>query len=137
MYFENAIIFDTSAVYALINTSDQYHKKAVEFYTCLPKDYTFVIINYTKYESYTRIRYDLDFYKAMNLYNCLCDTEKFFQIEVSINDENGAKQILTKYSDHKLSFHDAICANIMKKIGIFKIFSFDNHFNVLGFEVIP
>jgi predicted nucleic acid-binding protein len=47
------------------------------------------------------------------------------------------KQLLMKYKDQKLSFHDALCVSVMKREGIFRIFTFDKHFWLFGFEVFP
>ena len=53
------------------------------------------------------------------------------------DDEDAALRSLRKYADKELSFHDALCAAVMKRNGIFKIVSFDSDFFAFGFEVIP
>jgi predicted nucleic acid-binding protein len=44
---------------------------------------------------------------------------------------------LEKYSDQKISFHDALCAAVMLRIGAYRAFAFDKHFWIMGFEMLP
>jgi predicted nucleic acid-binding protein len=52
-------------------------------------------------------------------------------------DEDAAVALLRKYSEHALSFQDALCAVLMLKRGVLKAFTFDADFWTLGFEVVP
>jgi len=52
-------------------------------------------------------------------------------------DESAARDLVTRYHDHKISFHDALCAAVMLRLGIYKIFTFDRDFQILGFETLP
>ena len=45
--------------------------------------------------------------------------------------------MLTKYGEHKISHHDALCAAVMLRTRIYQIFTFDRDFQILGFQVIP
>ena len=93
-------------------------------------------MNCTKHETYTRARYDLDYNIAIRLYDYL-SCEPLYQIFFNKSDEYEARNLLERYSDHKISFHDALCATVMKKFGIYKTFTFDRHFYIFGFEVYP
>jgi len=39
--------------------------------------------------------------------------------------------------DPSEQFHDALCASVMKREGIYRVFTFDKHFWSFGFEVLP
>ena len=45
--------------------------------------------------------------------------------------------LLEKYYDKSLSFHDALCAAVMMRNKIYRIFSFDHDFRWFGFLVQP
>jgi len=133
--FSNAILIDTSAVIALSNPEDRYYNDAKCFFES-SEDILWVVLNCTKHETYTRARYDFDYSRAIFLYDMLsCNT--FHQIFFNSEDEKEARSLLERYSDHDLSFHDALCVSVMKKFGIYRAFSFDRHFYIFGFEVFP
>jgi uncharacterized protein len=134
-FFDETILIDSSAALALLNPRDQFHQHAQTFFDLSP-DIVWVVLNYTKHESYTRIRYDNDFNSAIRLFDYL-SSEPIQQISFTKSDEEEALNLLKRYSDHKLSFHDALCAAVMKKYGIYKAFTFDKHFYYFGFEVYP
>lgn len=93
-------------------------------------------MNATTHESYTRIRYNSDLSKALNAYDWL-NSSKFQNIMFEKSDEKKAREILERYHDQTFSFHDALCAALMLRVGMYKIFSFDKHFWILGFQVVP
>jgi predicted nucleic acid-binding protein len=35
------------------------------------------------------------------------------------------------------SYHDAVCSAMMLRSGIYKIFTFDRDFQILGFQILP
>lgn len=133
--FDNVILIDTSAAIALENSKDKFHKAAKNFFES-NKDVVWCAINATTHESYTRVRYDSTFKKAMKMYNFLTN-EKIDNIPFDAQDELETKRLLGQFSEHPLSFHDALCAVIMKRYGILRIFTFDKHFWILGFNVSP
>jgi predicted nucleic acid-binding protein len=134
-FYDNAILIDTSASIALHNPNDRFHEEAKDFFI-RTTDFLWVVINLTKFETYTRARYDSGFQHAITLYDFLT-SDKICQISIDSKDEIEAVKLLKKYHDQDLSFHDAICAVVMKRIGIFRTFSFDKHFQIIGFEVFP
>ena len=44
---------------------------------------------------------------------------------------------LEKYADQKITFTDCVSFVLMKKEGIKRAFSFDFHFRLAGYEVVP
>ena len=89
-----------------------------------------------KHETYTTVRYSHNFEKAIGIYEYL-SKEEIYQLRFKEIDEQETLNLLKKYKDEKLSYHDALCASIMMRVGLFRVFSFDNHFTVFGFDVFP
>jgi len=50
-------------------------------------------------------------------------------------DELEALSFFQKYADQKISFTDCLSFVIMKKLSIKQVFTFDRHFEYLGFEL--
>jgi uncharacterized protein len=134
--FDDAAVIDTSAALALHDPRDQFHKLAIQQFTQQIKDLFWVVFDVTTHETYTRARYWQSFQAAMEHYNFLRQ-DTFRLIRFSPNDERDAERLLAKYAEHALSYHDALCAAMMLRLGIYKIFSFDSDFRILGFQVIP
>jgi predicted nucleic acid-binding protein len=133
--YAEAILIDSSAAIALINYKDQFHDEAFRFFNST-ENIVWVCFNITAHEAYTRARYDLGFSSAISLYDFL-KSNNFYQLNLEPVDEIEARELLDKYADHDLSFHDALCAAVMKRAGIYKAFAFDHHFYYFGFELFP
>lgn len=126
---------DTSAAIALHCQSDAAHRAASDFFHS-SKGVVWVALNVTAHESYTRARYDKSYLSAITIYDFL-KSDEIFQLAFDYQDEVQTRALMEKYSEHKISYHDALCAIIMKKVGIYRIFSFDHHFWIMGFEIQP
>lgn len=133
--YEQFALIDTSAVIALHDPDDQFHADALRFFGAEP-DLDWGALNATTHECYTHVRYRGAFQRAMEHYEFM-RKDTFRILEFLPEDERKAEDILRRYSEHPISFHDALCAAVMLRLGIYKIFSFDRHFRILGFEVMP
>jgi uncharacterized protein len=125
---------DSSALIALFDERDQWHREAKRFYD--QETFSWVTLNTTAHEVYTRVRYDRDCASALRIYDFL-RSGTMTVVPFIREDEDYARGVLEKYSDHKLSFHDALCAAVMLRIGAYRAFSFDKDFWILGFEMLP
>ena len=134
-FLEEAILVDTSAAIALADRDDQFHKAAESFYESTT-DVVWATLNATAHETYTRARYILGFDEALRLYDFLTG-QPLMCMPFIAEDEGVARNHLVRFCEHKLSFHDALFAAVMKRIGIYKAFTFDHHFWLFGFEVLP
>lgn len=133
--YDRMVAVDTSAVVALLDPEDQFHDLAKEFFENA-EGILWLAVNVTTHELFTRVRYDEGLRPALSRYDFMRG-EPFQILEFDANDETAARVMLEKYNDQKLSFHDALCAAVMVREGIFKVFSFDRDFWVFGFEVLP
>ncbi len=95
-----------------------------------------MVLNETSHETFTRARYDFGYRAAAELYAFLRERD-LTVLTFDEADEAKALDVLSRYEEHTLSFHDALCAAIMLRYGIYRVFAFDKHFATLGFEVFP
>lgn len=133
--YDQFALIDTSAVIALFNPRDQFHEEARALFNTT-HDLVWFTLNATAHETFTRVRYSEYLASALNRFDFL-RSERFHLLAFNKEDELKARELLEKYNDQMFSFHDALCAVIMLRAGIYKIFSFDSDFWTLGFEVIP
>jgi uncharacterized protein len=133
--FADAILIDASAAVALANEGDQFHSTATEYFKAT-EGILWVVLNVTTHEAYTRVRYDVGFEIAKLSYDFL-RSDPIYQLDFTNEDEKKARSLLEKYQEHSISFHDALCATVMNRFGVYKAFTFDHHFYCFGFEVLP
>jgi predicted nucleic acid-binding protein len=131
------VFIDTSAHFALINSSDPDHKQAKQFLQkAADERYSFLTTNFIVSETYTLIRYRLGHSAAIKYIDNLISSPIFLE-RVSKIDEDKALQILKSYSDKDFSYVDATSFVVMKRLGTHIAFAFDNHFRQFGFSVTP
>ena len=135
-WYEKATLIDTSAVIAIHDTFDQFHLDALRFYS-KNNHLIWCTIDVTAHELFTRVRYRSSAIAAVEHFDFLRSSSCFRLYRFKAADEVEARNILLRYSDHTISYHDALCAAVMKRLGILRIFSFDRDFAVMGCEVVP
>ena len=133
--YRNAVLVDTSAALALANKRDPYHQLARDCWTQLQSKCVFCALEVTAHESFTRARYDLTLWRGLLAYRGLRKCVRSLRFEPA--DEDRALGLLRKYRDKKLSFHDALCAAVMLRHGLYQVFTFDSDFWAFGFQVLP
>lgn len=131
--YERATLIDSSAVIALHDPVEQYHSDAIGFYS--RSDLEWCTLDVTAHEVFTRVRYRASVARAWEHFDFLRSTGGFRLYRFDPDDEVEAREILTRYDEHTISYHDALCAAAMKRLGILRIFSFDRDFAVMGLEM--
>jgi predicted nucleic acid-binding protein len=135
-FLAQAIFIDTSAVVEIEDSRAIFHEDACRFLESRNEGIVWVSLNATTHETYTRIMYDFGHSIALRRYDWLRG-EEVTCLSFSKEDEQEARRQLIRYSDQKLSFHDALLAVVMKRVGAYRVFSFDHDFFIFGFEVLP
>lgn len=133
--YQQAALIDTSAVIALHDPSEQFHEEAKGFFSS-QRSLLWTVLDVTSHECFTRVRYDRTFNAAAEHYSFLRNSD-FKLLRFDEDDEVAARKLLERYATHILSFHDALCAVVMKRVGLYRVFSFDSDFSILGFEILP
>lgn len=133
--YEKAVLIDTSAAIALHDPAEQFHDDARRFFS-RREEFQWAVLDSTSHECFTRVRYAGQFQTAHEHYRFLRGSG-FHLLRYTEEDEGEAESTLTRFSQHSLSFHDALCAAVMKRFGIYRVFTFDSDFFKLGFEIVP
>lgn len=127
----NRCFIDTSAFIALNNSNDQYFKEAQEIAKSL-NGYRYIITDAVITETYTILRYRLGFHTAHRFLRTILESNEYDIVEITSSLRRITMELLEKYSDHKISYCDALTVAVMKHKEIDVIFAFDHHFELMG-----
>ena len=132
------IFIDTGAFLARYLRKDQHHRSAVTAWEELGlKRENCVTSNFVLDETFTllgrRAGYGFAVQRAKNIYA----SQSLTIFRPDRVDEIKALQFFSKYADQHVSFTDCISFVLMKREKINRVFSFDRHFELAGFHVIP
>lgn len=129
------IFVDTSAWYALVDSDDSDHTAAVAFHTS--NTTPLVTSNAVFSETLTLIRYRIG-HKAAHTFGKMLKESSFIRIAaLTPADEELAWNIFSKYRDQGFSFADCTSFALMQRMKLATAFTFDNHFSVMKFTVVP
>jgi predicted nucleic acid-binding protein len=137
--YERAILLDTGALEAIADPKDQYHGSAVRYRAeLLELAYPLYITTLTIAETHRRLLYQphLGYPQALNFLQNVYDGSTNI-VRPLEEDELRAMEYVKQFSDQKLTFTDTINMAVMRRLGLRKVFSFDWHFGLLGFQVVP
>jgi predicted nucleic acid-binding protein len=129
----SVVFVDTSAIAAVMNEGDQYHKEAVRGYKALiAKGYSRVLTNFVIAETHALLL-NTTHNPALGLtwLREVAYTD-FTVIRPSKTEEKEAVQLLTNHRDKLWSLVDALSFTIMEKLTIPYYFSFDEDFRQTG-----
>jgi predicted nucleic acid-binding protein len=123
---------DTSAIYALLDRSDNLHKQSVTLFKKLSvKQAAVVITNFIVAECHALLANRLSPELARAWLKGLC-----WPVErITGDDENKAKEIIFTYLDKSFSYTDATTFAVMERLGITSVLAFDQHFTQFGFAL--
>lgn len=127
------LLVDTSAVYALIDRDDTYHRKAVSLLRSLPRrGLNPLLTNFIVAESHALLLSRLGAEVARDwLLRQIWPVER-----VTHQDEAGAREIIQRYTDKTFSYTDATSFAVMERLGIQEAFAFDPHFRQYGLKLL-
>jgi len=130
------IFVDTSALYALLDESDRFHKRAADAFSHFPPDGTLLVCSsYVVLETLTLLQSRIGI-------NAVRRWRADFQpiLEIVWVDKALHEQGLTALiaaSKPGISLTDWTSFAIMRERGIEDAFSFDRHFSHQGFSICP
>ena len=131
----NGIFVDTAAWYALVDSDDVDHAAAAAFLAAntLPLITTNLVFS----ESVTLIRYRIGHGTAHSFGQKLKESSFVRMVAVTPADEERAWEVFTKYQDQDFSFVDCTSFAVMERMKLATAFTFDRHFSVMKFAVVP
>ena len=132
------IFIDTGAFLARHLSRDRYHGQANSVWKSIQnKREVCMTSNFVLDETFTllgrRAGYGFAAQRARNIYA----SEWLNILRPNKDDEKKAIDIFEKYSDHRLSFTDCISFVLMQSKKIKRVFTFDHHFQIFGFQIYP
>lgn len=132
------IFIDTGALLGRLDPRDQYHQLALELWKevelhqepCTTSSFVLT-------ELFTlagcRISYPVAAQRAQEIYR-----SDFLEIvRPAEDDEMKALVYFEKFADQKVSFTDCVSFALMRRHRIKRVFTFDHHFALAGFEAVP
>jgi predicted nucleic acid-binding protein len=127
------VLVDTSAVYALMDRNDAYHRKAVSILRSLPRRGLIPFLtNFIIAECHALLLSRLSAEIAREwLLKQVWPVER-----VNIQDEDKARAIIRRYTDKTFSYTDATSFAVMERFGLTESFAFDPHFRQYGLTVL-
>jgi predicted nucleic acid-binding protein len=133
---EEKIFVDTSALYALISTEDRNLALAVATWKQMIERRELLLTNnYVLVECIALLqnRLGIEFARALQ-----SNIVPLLQVDWLGEPEHtsSVNDVLTA-NRRQLSLVDCSCFESMRRLGIVKVFTFDEHFREQGFEVIP
>ena len=125
------VLVDTSAIYALVDRDDTYHRKALTTLRSLSRRrLTPLLTNFLIAECHALLLSRLGAQTArVWLSNQVWPVER-----VSLQDEE--KAIIQRYSDKTFSYTDATSFAVMERLSIGEAFAFDPHFSQYGLRLL-
>ena len=132
------IFVDTGAWVALADEDDAHHGNAIAIYPGLLKSSrSLITTNLVVAESYVIIMNELGHMAAVRFVEGVNASPRIVKVYSNENIEREAEDILRRYNDQDFSYCDSVSFTIMKRQKIRKAFSFDKHFQTMGFVRIP
>lgn len=131
------LFVDASAWIALSDENDQHHAAAQPCLEEFPVGVQLHTSNYVVAEAITRIRSQAGPDAAWRWAEAL---RRNLAVRIHYADrsfDDHALRVFRKYADQDLSFADCSTVVLMGRLGINRIFAFDDDFRKLGFEVAP
>lgn len=132
------IYIDTGAFLARYIHNDQYHNKAILYWRQIEEiDEQCFTSNFVLDETLTLLARRTDYKFASRRGKNILSSQIITILRPDYEDELKAIQLFEKYADLKISFTDCISFRLINKHKITGVFSFDKHFQILGFKVFP
>jgi len=127
------VLVDSSAIYALVDRDDAFHRKAVALLRSMSgRGLTPLLTNFIVAESHALI---LSRMNAAMAWHWLLGQS--WQVEaVQAGDEDVARDIIRKYTDKSFSYTDATSFAVMARTRINVAFGCDPHFPQYGFKLL-
>ena len=132
------IFIDTGAFLARFIERDQFHKRALLAWRRIEKraDRCFTS-NFVLDETFTLLARRTTYAFSAARARSLLTSRLLVVLRPTKDDELAALDLFEKLADQEVSFTDCVSFALMREAGIKRAFSFDRHFDLLGFERSP
>jgi len=129
------VFVDTSAYVALASKKDTYHTEALAIMKALTGGHAALLTtNFVIAETHATVLRYAGARVARFYLQEITTSEAVDIIRAEAMDEQKAKDIIYRYADKDFSLVDAISFAVMERLGISRVFAFDQHFAQYGFQ---
>ena len=130
------IFIDTSAFLSYLNAQDTHNAPAVETLAVLLKeDAELVCTNYILLETLSLLQRRFGMAAVQDFQQRF--TPRLHVVWISAEQHDMAVNYLLQSNRRQLSLVDCSSFDTMRRLGIEKVFTFDEHFQEQGFQTIP
>lgn len=132
------IFIDTGAFIARYLERDQYHASALSHWRLLGTDNRRCFTtNFVLDETITFLARKSTYEFAAARADAIYNSTELVVVRPEREDELSALELFGKYADQSVSFTDCVSFAMMDKLSIKAVFTFDQHFQMAGFETEP
>ena len=132
------LFVDTSAFIAVTDRSDHHHQRAAAYFReLLQSRHPILTTNFILDETYTRLKRKLGSDAAITFGGALKKSVQVDLLTIDEEIETLAWKIFKKYRDQDFSYTDCTSFAVMKRKKIRTAFTFDAHFQIFGFQMLP
>lgn len=132
------IYIDTEALIARYIARDDHHTEAQSCWKALEKNKTRLFTsNFVLDETFTLLGRRAGYKFAAERATAIYSSEAFTILRPDKSNELEALRFFEKYSDQMVSYTDCISFALMRKHKIKRAFTFDKHFDLAGFQIMP
>jgi predicted nucleic acid-binding protein len=132
------IFIDTGAFVARFVVRDQFHDEAVLAWDQLrDSELGCVTSNFVLDETFTLLARRTSYRFAAQRARNLLTSDQLEILRPGQDDELQALARFEKFADQRVSFTDCVSFELMKSRRVQRVFSFDRHFALAGFEMWP
>ena len=129
---------DTSGWIALFNEDDKYHLRARSWARATHgQNHRLVTTDYVLDETITHLQATANHATAEDFANWILKQEHIRVIHISEAMWDDALATFRKYDDKDFSFSDCTSFVVMRQHGLRDVFSFDRHFEQMGYRLWP
>ncbi|MBI5563657.1 MAG: PIN domain-containing protein [Chloroflexi bacterium] len=129
---------DSAGWLAVYDERDKYHAVASRaFQILLDQPVSFVVTDYVIAETLTLMLGRLGHRKAVAFGEWLVNSSQVRQIHVDMDLWDEAWRLFKKYDDKEFSFVDCASFVVMRREHLVDAFTFDRHFEQMGFRLWP
>jgi uncharacterized protein len=132
------LLADSSAWLALYDRGDKFHARAKRAFSALAEQkVTFVVTDYLVAETVTLILGRVGHARAVLCGEWLLSSPRVRLLRIGLELWDEAWQLFKKYDDKDFSFVDCASFIVMRREHIIDAFTFDRHFEQMGFRLWP
>ena len=132
------LFLDTNAIVALINEQDELHPLFMPEWERIEKNKTPLIMTRDVFtEVVNFFAFDHGPREASSVGAYLLKSSLIQIINTNTEDHWLALDLITKYADQGIGYTDCTSFAVMQRLGLKQVLTYDHHFAIAGFELVP